>query len=65
MLASVGLPLTYRADAWPKLLETMKLDKKSRADRLRFIVLDGLAKPTVLEAPDPTLLVAAYAEVSA
>jgi 3-dehydroquinate synthase len=64
VLASVGLPLTYRADAWPKLLDTMKLDKKSRADMLRFIVLDGLAKPTVLEAPDPTLLVAAYAEVS-
>jgi 3-dehydroquinate synthase len=64
VLASVGLPLSYAADAWPKLLDTMKLDKKSRADMLRFIVLDGLAKPTVLEAPDPTLLVAAYAEVS-
>ncbi|MBF9068677.1 3-dehydroquinate synthase [Streptacidiphilus fuscans] len=63
VLASVGLPLTYRADAWPKLLDAMKVDKKSRADRLRFIVLDGLGKPTVLEAPDPTLLVAAYAEV--
>ncbi|MEY9963904.1 3-dehydroquinate synthase [Streptacidiphilus sp. MAP12-16] len=64
VLASVGLPLTYQADAWPKLLDTMRLDKKSRADMLRFIVLDGLAKPTVLEAPDPTLLVAAYAEVA-
>ena len=64
VLASVGLPLTYQADAWPKLLDTMRLDKKSRADMLRFIVLDGLAKPTVLEAPDPSLLVAAYAEVA-
>jgi 3-dehydroquinate synthase len=63
VLASVGLPLSYQADAWPKLLDTMRLDKKSRADMLRFIVLDGLAKPTVLEAPDPSLLVAAYAEV--
>ncbi|RAG84255.1 3-dehydroquinate synthase [Streptacidiphilus pinicola] len=64
VLESVGLPLTYKADAWPKLLEAMKLDKKSRADRLRFIVLDGLGKPAILEAPDPTLLVAAYAEVA-
>ena len=64
VLASVGLPLTYQADAWPKLLDTMRLDKKSRADMLRFIVLDGLAKPNVLEAPDPSLLVAAYAEVA-
>lgn len=47
----MGLPLTYRGDQWPKLLETMKLDKKSRGDLLRFIVLDGLAKPTVLEGP--------------
>ncbi|MFE9254872.1 3-dehydroquinate synthase [Streptomyces sp. NPDC006879] len=64
VLASVGLPLTYRGDQWPKLLETMKVDKKSRGDLLRFIVLDGLAKPTVLEGPDPALLFAAYGEVS-
>ncbi|MCY0919798.1 MULTISPECIES: 3-dehydroquinate synthase [unclassified Streptomyces] len=65
VLASVGLPLTYRGDQWPKLLETMKVDKKSRGDLLRFIVLDGLAKPTVLEGPDPAVLFAAYGEVGA
>ncbi|MCP3757758.1 3-dehydroquinate synthase [Streptomyces sp. TBY4] len=65
VLASVGLPLTYAGDQWPKLLETMKLDKKSRGDLLRFIVLDGLAKPTVLEGPDPAVLVAAFGEVTA
>jgi 3-dehydroquinate synthase len=65
VLESVGLPLTYRGDQWPKLLETMKVDKKSRGNLLRFIVLDGLAKPTVLEGPDPAVLLAAYGEVSA
>ncbi|MFD6249306.1 3-dehydroquinate synthase [Streptomyces roseolus] len=65
VLESVGLPLTYRGDQWPKLLETMKVDKKSRGDLLRFIVLDGLAKPSVLEGPDPAVLVAAYGEISA
>ncbi|MGW5425493.1 3-dehydroquinate synthase [Streptomyces sp. NPDC003943] len=65
VLESVGLPLTYRYDQWPKLLETMKVDKKSRGDLLRFIVLDGLAKPTVLEGPDPAILLAAYGEVAA
>ncbi len=64
VLESVGLPLTYRGDQWPKLLETMRVDKKSRGDRLRFIVLDGLAKPVVLEGPDPAVLVAAYGEVA-
>jgi 3-dehydroquinate synthase len=61
VLQSVGLP--YRHDQWPKLLQTMKVDKKSRGDLLRFIVLDGLAKPTVLEGPDPAVLLAAYGEV--
>ncbi|MEV6203011.1 3-dehydroquinate synthase [Streptomyces sp. NPDC051771] len=65
VLESVGLPLTYRGDQWPKLLETMKVDKKSRGDLLRFIVLDGLAKPSVLEGPDPAVLFAAYGEISA
>ncbi|QDY75865.1 3-dehydroquinate synthase [Streptomyces qinzhouensis] len=64
VLKSVGLPLTYRGDQWPRLLETMRVDKKSRGNLLRFIVLDGLGKPNVLEGPDPALLLAAYGEVS-
>jgi 3-dehydroquinate synthase len=65
VLESVGLPVSYRGDQWPKLLETMKVDKKSRGDRLRFIVLDGLARPVVLEGPDPAMLLAAHAEIAA
>jgi 3-dehydroquinate synthase len=65
VLESVGLPVSYRGDQWPRLLETMRVDKKSRGDRLRFIVLDGLARPAVLEAPDPAMLLAAHAEIAA
>lgn len=65
ILTSLGLPVTYRGDRWPKLLEAMKRDKKSRGSLLRFVVLGGLAKPTRLEGPDPALLQAAYAEISA
>ncbi|MQS09471.1 3-dehydroquinate synthase [Streptomyces alkaliphilus] len=64
VLELLGLPLTYRGDQWPRLLETMRVDKKSRGDRLRFIVLEGPARPTVLEAPDPALLLAAHAEIA-
>jgi 3-dehydroquinate synthase len=64
VLECLGLPVGYRADAWPHLQDAMKLDKKTRADRLRFVILDALATPAILEAPDPALLVAAYAELS-
>ncbi|MFL6071553.1 MAG: 3-dehydroquinate synthase [Actinomycetes bacterium] len=64
ILSSLGLPTRYRADAWPGLYETMQVDKKTRGSRLRFVVLDGLARPGRLEGPDPALLAAAYAEVS-
>jgi 3-dehydroquinate synthase len=43
----------------------MRTDKKSRGDRLRFVVLDALGKPSVLDSPNEALLEAAYAEVSA
>ena len=43
----------------------MRLDKKARGNRIRFIVLDGLARPVAVDEPDPALLAAAYSEVSA
>jgi len=61
VLRSLGLPVTYEPDAFPELVETMATDKKARAGRLRFVVLDGLAAPGRLEGPDPALLAAAYA----
>ena len=42
----------------------MRVDKKSRGDLLRFVVLDGVAAPGLLEGPDPALLADAYAKVS-
>ena len=63
VLESLGLPTSYRPGAWAQLLATMQRDKKSRAGMLRFIVLDDIAKPTVLQAPDESLLFAAYQEL--
>ncbi|WP_029287173.1 3-dehydroquinate synthase [Cellulomonas sp. HZM] len=65
VLSSLGLPTTYRGDRWERLLTAMRRDKKTRGDLLRFVVLEGIGRPARLEGPDPTLLVAAYAEVSA
>jgi 3-dehydroquinate synthase len=65
VLTALGLPVTYPADAWPALRATMRVDKKARGARLRFVVLDDLARPGILEDPPDALLEAAYAEVSA
>ena len=64
VLRALGLPVTYDSGALPDLLEIMAGDKKTRSGVLRFVVLDGLAKPGRLEGPDPALLAAAYAEVA-
>jgi 3-dehydroquinate synthase len=64
VLAAVGLPVRYRPGAWPELRAAMAVDKKTRAAKLRFIVLDGLARPGVLADPPEELLERAYAEVS-
>jgi 3-dehydroquinate synthase len=60
VLASVGLPTRYEADALPELIEYMRVDKKSRGALLRFVVLDGLARPGRLEGPSGDDLAAAY-----
>jgi 3-dehydroquinate synthase len=64
ILELVGLPTSYQGGVWPQLHDAMKVDKKSRGDQLRFVVLEGLARPAILQAPDPALLTAAYAEIS-
>jgi 3-dehydroquinate synthase len=65
VLDRVGLPTSYRAGRWPQLHAAMALDKKARGDRLRFVVLDGVARPAILEAPQAELLASAYAAVEA
>ncbi|MEP6597868.1 MAG: 3-dehydroquinate synthase [Actinomycetota bacterium] len=64
VLDSLRLPTVYRPDAFPELLETMRGDKKARGNRMRFVVLDGLARPITVDEPDPAVLAAAYSEVS-
>ncbi|WP_347107585.1 3-dehydroquinate synthase [Paenarthrobacter sp. S56] len=64
ILESLGLPITYRRDRWQGLLDGMRRDKKSRGDLLRFVVLDEVAKPGILDVPDTSLLFAAYQEIA-
>ncbi|MET0725280.1 MAG: 3-dehydroquinate synthase [Leifsonia sp.] len=63
ILDSLSLPTSYPVGRWNTLLATMQRDKKARAGLLRFIVLDDLARPSVLTAPETSLLFAAYQEI--
>ncbi len=65
LLTSVGLPVTYRSDAWPDLRATMSLDKKTRGARLRMVVLDGVGNPVIYDSPPEDLLTQAYRAVAA
>jgi 3-dehydroquinate synthase len=64
VLDALGLPVAYVPGALDELVETMRGDKKARAGKLRFVVLDGLASPGRLEDPDRGLLERAYAAIA-
>nr|WP_228393409.1 3-dehydroquinate synthase [Ornithinicoccus hortensis] len=64
VLTSVGLPTAYGGSSWERLRAAMGRDKKTRGSTLRFVVLEGLASPGRLEAPEEDLLERAYRAVS-
>jgi 3-dehydroquinate synthase len=64
ILVKLGLPVSYPAEKWPQLLANMQIDKKSRGGNLRFVVLDEIAKPTIMHAPTEEILFAAFQEIA-
>ena len=64
VLGVIGLPTTYPAGRWDQLYSAMQVDKKTRGALMRFVVLDSIGHPAILEGPDPTLLVAAYGSIN-
>lgn len=63
VLGELGLPLEYRADRWDQLLAVMQRDKKSRSGHLRFVIIDDLGKPTMLNSPPNDLLFTAFQSI--
>ena len=56
----VGLPTGYAGAGYDELRAAMAVDKKSRGDQPRFVVLHDLADPRVLAGPSEEHLRAAY-----
>ncbi len=63
VLASVGLPTTYRPGRWAPLYYAMRVDKKARGDQLRLVILEAVGRPAILAGPEPALLESAYASL--
>jgi 3-dehydroquinate synthase len=64
LLDSVGLPTSYSGSDFEVLLGLMRVDKKARGDLLRFVVLDAVGRPAILEGPASDTLSAAYDAVA-
>ena len=63
-LTTLGLPVSYSGAQWPELLAAMKLDKKTRGNELRFVVITKIGKTQRLENPIERELIAAYERLS-
>ena len=60
ILSGLGLPVTFSASEWPELYAAMKLDKKSRGNTVRFVVITDIGKTQRLENPIESELIKAY-----
>ncbi len=63
ILRMLGLP-TSTTLAFEPLLAGMRIDKKSRGNTLRLVVLQGLANPVILTGPDESVLRDAFAALA-
>jgi 3-dehydroquinate synthase len=63
LLERMGLPTRYGGD-WDALQAVMRVDKKARGASARFVVLDGIGKPTILTDPAQDWLDAAWVAIS-
>ncbi len=64
VLGAAGLPISYAGASFDELLAVMRLDKKSRGNELRLVVLDALADPVILAGPDEAMLRDSFRAVS-
>ncbi|HVX54713.1 3-dehydroquinate synthase [Nocardioides sp.] len=62
--AKAGLPTSYHGASFDDLIGAMRVDKKARGSVLRFLVLRGLADPTILAGPPEELLREAFEALS-
>ena len=65
-LEAVGLPTRFPEGGgrWEELKAAMMSDKKVRGGRLRLVLLDDVARPVRVQAPDESVLLKAHEAVT-
>jgi 3-dehydroquinate synthase len=64
ILSTLGLPIRYTEGDWLNLLATMRVDKKSRGQQIRFVVISEIGETKRVETVTDDQLLAAYEMVS-
>lgn len=64
ILSTLELPISYQTSSRHELLEAMRIDKKARGRRMRFVGLSEIGAPVVLDDPAIELVYAALATVA-
>ena len=59
-----SIPENLKGVEFPEYLATMKIDKKSRGNSIRFVILDGIGQTQRLENPQVDVLQRAYEKIS-
>ncbi len=62
LISAMALPTTYPGPL-VDLMPLMRVDKKTRGALLRFVVLEDIGRPRILEGPDEELIAAAFADL--
>ena len=64
VLGALTLPLGYPRNRWDTVLAAMRRDKKARGGMLRFVLLDGIGRTSMLNGPEDHLLFTAFQEIA-
>lgn len=64
LLQVLGLPTSYRKEAFPELRRLMSLDKKARGQQLRLVGLREFGRPEIISGPDEEILASCYRNIA-
>ncbi|NUS72658.1 MAG: 3-dehydroquinate synthase [Corynebacteriales bacterium] len=64
LLEKLGLPTSYQTSSRHELVESMRMDKKARGNKMRFVVLKEAGAPIVVDDPGIELVYSALNTVA-